>query len=235
MRMDSTKEKRIIKTKRDRELINFLEKGAMATAEQLNLLFFNSPVSCRRRLVRMYEMGWIDRVRADESLPYVYLKKGKEEKITHKEKAELSLEEETRQNKKLYLTQCLTELTKLEAEIVRVEFNKTLTTTVADMFVLLKYRDHNIVFVIDVFNRDGNGLRHQTFFNESRLLNEIIEKDKAESVMGIVYAERIREKQQHILFIQRPATLSYRDYKKIDWTKEMDSLNRSIKYAFDPK
>lgn len=227
--MEQLKEKRIIKTKRDREMINFFDKGMMATADQLNLIFFHSPVSCRRRLVRMYEMGWIERVRADESLPYVYFKTSKKKSpVSYEEQRELTYEQETKQNKQLYLTQCLTELMKIGGHLIEIEVNKTLTTSVTDLMVVVEYGNKNFLFLIDVFAREGNAGRHQAFFNQSKLLESLSETYQLDYILNIIYTPRLINSGRNTIWIERPATLSYRDYKKVDWLKEMKRLKNTI-------
>ena len=231
--MATKKETRIIKTKRDREILDFLSKGMYATAEQLNLIFFNSPVSCRRRLVRMYEMGWIQRVRADESLPYVYFKKDKEtSRLSYEEQQELKHSDETKQNKRLFLTQCLIQLAPLGGHFVKVEMNKTLTTSVVDLLVVYECYNQTFLFLLDVFNREGNGLRHQTFLNGSKLLQELTEEYKIDYVITFVYAPRFINPSQNVFYIARPASLSYRDYKQVNWLTDINKLKKVFQQLF---
>lgn len=220
--------RRILKTKRDREIINFLDKGFQATSDQLDQLFFNSPVSCRRRLVRMTEMEWIDRRRADETLPYVYTKVNQGQQIAYDEQRELTAEQETKQNKQLYLTQCLTQLCQLDATILHIEANKTLTTSVVDLLVVIEQKDRRYLMLIDVFNRDGNSDRHKTFFNNSNLYKQYAKEYDLEGGIYLVYAERMNKGTETAMFIKRPASLSYRDYKQVDWSAYMTSLNEFL-------
>lgn len=234
--MSTTKKEtqRIIQTQRDREMIKFFNKGMMATSAMMDTLFFHSPVSCRRRLVRMYEMGWLSRQRADESLPFVYFKKeASEDPLTDQEQRELTKEEETRQNKRLYLTQCFIQFTKLDARVVHFEINKALVNSVADLMVVLDYKDHQVLVICDLYNRDGQTKRHQSFLNQSMLLQQLQRKFQIKRVIHLIYAERLDEEASQTLFIKRPSHLSYRDYKQIDWTEAMDFLNQGLHYAFD--
>lgn len=213
--------KRIIQTKRDREIIRFLEQGFYATSEMIDRLFFNSPVACRRRLVRMTEMGWIQRVRADESLPYVYFIKSRiKERVDYLQAQEDKLNQETEQNRRLFLTQCLAELRQL-GEFVFYAKQYTLTSSLADLLVVADVNGTRVLVVADVINRDGKGNRHDNFFKDSVALKDLAKAYQIKKFIHLVYAERVHDKKDSTFFIQKKAGMTYRDYKDIDWSRTM--------------
>ena len=211
--------RRIIQTKRDRKIMDFLEKGFYATSEMIDRLFFNSPVACRRRLVRMTEVGWIERVRADESTPYVYfIPQRHQEKSRKKNAKHEGPSYETEQSKQLYLTQCLAEMTQL-GDLVFYAKQYTLTSSLADLIAVVDMNGTRMLVVADVINRDGNGTRHENFFNSSVALKSLVEKYGIKRTIHIVYAERIINNNESTFFIQKKIGMSYQDYKEIDWSR----------------
>lgn len=211
--------RRIIQTKRDRKIMDFLEKGFYATSEMIDRLFFNSPVACRRRLVRMTEVGWIERVRADESTPYVYfIPQRHQEKSRKKNAKHEGPSYETEQGKQLYLTQCLAEMTQL-GDLVFYAKQYTLTSSLADLIAVVDMNGTRMLVVADVINRDGNGARHENFFNSSVALKSLVEKYGVKRTIHIVYAERIINNNESTFFIQKKIGMSYQDYKEIDWSR----------------
>ena len=211
--------RRIIQTKRDRKIMDFLEKGFYATSEMIDRLFFNSPVACRRRLVRMTEVGWIERVRADESTPYVYfIPQRHQEKSRKKNAKHEGPSYETEQSKQLYLTQCLAEMTQL-GDLVFYAKQYTLTSSLADLIAVVDMNGTRMLVVADVINRDGNGTRHESFFNSSVALKSLVEKYGVKRTIHIVYAERIINNNESTFFIQKKIGMSYQDYKEIDWSR----------------
>ena len=211
--------RRIIQTKRDRKIMDFLEKGFYATSEMIDRLFFNSPVACRRRLVRMTEVGWIERVRADESTPYVYFIPQRHQEKSRKKNAKHERPSyETEQSKQLYLTQCLAEMTQL-GDLVFYAKQYTLTSSLADLLAVVEMNGVRILVVADVINRDGNGSRHENFFNNSVALKKLVEEYQIKHTIHIIYAERIINKNESTFFIQKKTGMSYRDYKEIDWSR----------------
>lgn len=211
--------RRIVQTKRDRKIMDFLEKGFYATSEMIDRLFFNSPVACRRRLVRMTEVGWIERVRADESTPYVYfIPQRHQEKSRKKNAKHEGPSYETEQSKQLYLTQCLAEMTQL-GDLVFYAKQYTLTSSLADLIAVVDMNGTRMLVVADVINRDGNGTRHENFFNSSVALKSLVEKYGVKRTIHIVYAERIINNNESTFFIQKKIGMSYQDYKEIDWSR----------------
>lgn len=211
--------RRIIQTKRDRKIMDFLEKGFYATSEMIDRLFFNSPVACRRRLVRMTEVGWIERVRADESTPYVYfIPQRHQEKSRKKNAKHEGPSYETEQSKQLYLTQCLAEMTQL-GDLVFYAKQYTLTSSLADLIAVVDMNGTRMLVVADVINRDGKGTRHESFFNSSVALKSLVEKYGVKRTIHIVYAERIINNNESTFFIQKKIGMSYQDYKEIDWSR----------------
>ena len=220
--------RRVVQTKRDRKIISFLEQGFIGTSEMIDRLFFNSPVSCRRRLARMTEKGWIDRVRADESTPYIYFAPQHQKKVISTSKiVDSNFKNETEQNKQLYLTQCLAEMTQL-GDLVFYAKQYTLTSSIADLLAVVEMNGTKILAIADIFNRDGNGERHKNFLNNSIALNNMIREYEIEFIAHIIFAERITNTGDSTFFIPKKTGFSYRDYKEIDWSRTTHYIRHLI-------
>lgn len=221
-------QKQIIKTQRDRKIMAFLNRGLVATSDQLNQLFFHSPVACRRRLVAMWRMGWLQRERGDETLPYVYSHVAS---LTPQiVETDTSFDWETSKAcKGVFTTHFLLELLKTNATLVLAQGHQSLSSTVADLVVILEVEGCRILLVCDLLNRDGNGARHNAFFNNSYVLERYCKEYNVQKTAQVIFAERVVQ-ENGAFFIKRPAHFHCADYQKLDLTFEMTRLAASLKY-----
>ena len=63
---------RVNSTKRDKDIVNFLNHGFVVTTEQMNTLFFNTQMSYRRRLPKLAKVKRVNRYRLDGNHSYIY-------------------------------------------------------------------------------------------------------------------------------------------------------------------
>ncbi|MFI3211128.1 MAG: hypothetical protein R3Y64_08815 [Peptostreptococcaceae bacterium] len=129
--------KRIILTDRDKQIIQFLKDFKVADTNTLANIFFNgSARPTQRRLKHLTEHGYIKNFQENINLHKIHYVNKKPIQIKHN----------------LILSSFITELKKLDIEIIKYKVPYKFKNIIADMFICFKYRNSTYIYFVEVEN-----------------------------------------------------------------------------------
>lgn len=129
--------KRIIITTRDKEIIQFLKDFKVATTTTISDIYFNSSIRpCQRRLKYLSEHGYI---------------KSHQENIIS-EKIHYVTRKPVNLKHALILSQFISELKKLDIEILKYKVPYKIGEVIADAFIAIKINNQSYIYFVEVEN-----------------------------------------------------------------------------------